>query len=90
MTRSGRRGLRNALTGAWVVAAFAGWGVTQWLGEPAATDGPAPAEAPPSGAEPGPQPVHWYDSLCDDPPPSPRPTPPDDGIIHSVVVACAR
>ncbi|MFI6646337.1 hypothetical protein ACIBI8_01760 [Streptomyces sp. NPDC050529] len=36
--------------------AVAGWGVTQWLGEPVATSGPGPVVPPASGAEPGPQP----------------------------------
>ncbi|WP_405405088.1 hypothetical protein [Streptomyces sp. NBC_01104] len=46
----------RGLVAGWVVLAVAGWGVTQWVGEPAATPGPAPVAPPASGAEPGPQP----------------------------------
>ncbi|MFI8812880.1 MULTISPECIES: hypothetical protein [unclassified Streptomyces] len=81
--RSGRvrrygRGWRYGLVGGWAVLAAGGWGLTQWVGEPAATSGPAPRPSAGAGAEPGPQPEHWYDHLCDDPPPSPLPTPPGD------------
>ncbi|HEY9329493.1 MAG TPA: hypothetical protein VIS09_14870, partial [Streptomyces sp.] len=48
--------LVRGLVAGWVVLAVAGWGVTQWVGEPAATPGPAPVVPPSSGAEPGPQP----------------------------------
>ncbi|MFJ2089764.1 hypothetical protein ACIOEW_10885 [Streptomyces sp. NPDC087901] len=48
--------LVRGIVAGWVVLAVAGWGVTQWLGEPAATAGPGPVSPPPSGAEPGPQP----------------------------------
>ncbi|MEU1470729.1 hypothetical protein ABZ434_21150 [Streptomyces sp. NPDC005761] len=51
-----RRGVRRGLVAGWVVLAVAGWGVTQWVGEPAATSGPARVVPPGSGAEPGPQP----------------------------------
>lgn len=44
------------LVAGWVVLAVAGWGFTQWVGEPAATSGPARVVPPASGAEPGPQP----------------------------------
>lgn len=46
----------RGLVAGWVVLAAAGWGVTQWIGEPAATSGPGPVAPPASGAEPGPQP----------------------------------
>ncbi|MEU1347333.1 hypothetical protein ACFYPA_23270 [Streptomyces sp. NPDC005775] len=51
-----RRGVARGLVAGWVVLAVAGWGVTQWVGEPAATSGPARVVPPGSGAEPGPQP----------------------------------
>lgn len=46
----------RGLVAGWVVLAVAGWGFTQWVGEPAATSGPARVVPPASGAEPGPQP----------------------------------
>ncbi|MGW0934943.1 hypothetical protein [Streptomyces sp. NPDC002666] len=46
----------RGLVAGWVVLAVAGWGFTQWVGEPAATPGPARVVPPASGAEPGPQP----------------------------------
>lgn len=46
----------RALVAGWVVLSVAGLGVAQWLGEPAATSGPARVVPPASGAEPGPQP----------------------------------
>ncbi|SEC75751.1 hypothetical protein SAMN05216483_2342 [Streptomyces sp. 2131.1] len=51
-----RRRLVHGLAAGWVVLAGAGWGATQWLGEPTATSGPAPVTPPSSAAEPGPQP----------------------------------
>lgn len=51
-----RRGVVRGLVAGWVVLAVAGWGVTRWVGEPAATSGPARVVPPRSGAEPGPQP----------------------------------
>jgi hypothetical protein len=58
----------------WVVLAAGGWGLTKWMGEPSATDGPAPgvARTPGPGGEPGPQP----ESVCGDivSAPSSRPT----------------
>ncbi|OCC09461.1 hypothetical protein [Streptomyces sp. PTY087I2] len=39
------------LLAAWVVIAAGGWGATHWLGEPAATSGPAPRPAQERGAE---------------------------------------
>lgn len=48
--------LVRGLVAGWVVLAVAGWGFTQWVGEPAATPGPARVVPPASGAEPGPQP----------------------------------
>ncbi|MFI6894424.1 hypothetical protein ACIBM4_09960 [Streptomyces sp. NPDC050256] len=48
--------MTRALVAGWVVLAVAGWGFTQWVGEPAATPGPARVVPPASGAEPGPQP----------------------------------
>ncbi|MGW3658880.1 hypothetical protein ACWD6R_25815 [Streptomyces sp. NPDC005151] len=62
MTRRPR--LRHALVAGWVVLALGGWGITQWLGEPVATEGPGPVRPPAPGAEPGPQPEHWYDGAC--------------------------
>ncbi|TXS37670.1 hypothetical protein EAO72_30810 [Streptomyces sp. or43] len=48
--------LVRGLVAGWVVLAVAGWGLTRWAGEPAATSGPARVVPPASGAEPGPQP----------------------------------
>ncbi|MFF1921036.1 hypothetical protein ACFVW8_10750 [Streptomyces sp. NPDC058221] len=48
--------LVRGLVAGWVVLAAGGWGVTQWLGEPAPTAGPGPVAPPASGAEPRPQP----------------------------------
>ncbi|MFE4333039.1 hypothetical protein ACFRQM_27540 [Streptomyces sp. NPDC056831] len=45
-----RRGVRNALVAGWVVLAAGGWGLTQWLGEPVATDGATPGDHPDHGA----------------------------------------
>ncbi|MFF1645705.1 hypothetical protein [Streptomyces sp. NPDC058240] len=33
----------------WVVLAAGGWGLTQWMGEPSATGGPAPLRASDAG-----------------------------------------
>lgn len=87
MTRAGRRGARNALIGVWTVVTLAGWGVSQWLGEPTATDGPALSPVPASGAEPGPQPEH--DSPCGGPSPTPRPAPPPSTTGRSFAVDCS-
>ncbi|MET9766286.1 hypothetical protein [Streptomyces sp. NPDC006415] len=38
------------LLAAWAVIAAGGWGATQWLGEPAATSGPAPRPTQERGA----------------------------------------
>ncbi|NEC68308.1 hypothetical protein [Streptomyces sp. SID9727] len=51
-----RRRLGWGLAAGWVVLAGVGWGASQWLGEPAATSGPAPVSPPSSAADPGPQP----------------------------------
>lgn len=55
------RGVVRGLVAGWVVLAVAGWGVTQWVGEPVATSGPARVVPPASGAEPGPQPESTFD-----------------------------
>ncbi|MFD5502517.1 hypothetical protein ACFWJS_22800 [Streptomyces sp. NPDC127061] len=69
-----KHGIRNGLVAGWVVLAAGGWGLTQWMGEPSATDGPVPevARTTGPGGEPGPQP----ESVCDDivGAASPRPT----------------
>ncbi|WP_393060068.1 hypothetical protein [Streptomyces sp. LN549] len=57
--------LVRGLMAGWAVLAVAGWGVTQWLGEPAATSGPGPVAPPGSAAEPGPQPEGAYADVCD-------------------------
>ncbi|MGW1093434.1 hypothetical protein ACWD4L_46565 [Streptomyces sp. NPDC002596] len=62
MTRRPRQ--RHVWVAGWVVLALGGWGATQWLGEPVATEGPRPTRPPASGAEPGPQPEHSHDA-CD-------------------------
>ncbi|MEW2487090.1 hypothetical protein [Streptomyces sp. NPDC048411] len=88
MTR--RLRLRHALVAGWVVLALGGWGVTQWLGEPVATEGPGRATPPASGAEPGPQPEHWYDGSCAgdaNAPPAPHPP---ASAAPLVAVVCAR
>ncbi|MFJ1545937.1 hypothetical protein [Streptomyces sp. NPDC088246] len=53
-----RRGVRNALAAGWVALAAGGWGLTQWLGEPVATERVTPktARTTAPGGEPGPQP----------------------------------
>ncbi|MER5280011.1 hypothetical protein ABT025_30325 [Streptomyces sp. NPDC002809] len=50
--------LVRGLVAGWLVLAVAGWGVTQWVGEPAATSGPGRVVPPGSAAEPGPQPEY--------------------------------
>lgn len=69
-----KHGIRNGLVAGWVALAAGGWGLTQWMGEPSATDGPVPevARTTGPGGEPGPQP----ESVCDDivSAASPRPT----------------
>lgn len=92
-----RRGVGNGLVAGWVVLAAGGWGLTQWLGEPAATDGPAPGAAwtpnPSSGGGPGPQPERWYDRACLNGTPTPLPSPtalPADGAPRATVVFCER
>ncbi|MFE7467481.1 hypothetical protein ACFU6R_25715 [Streptomyces sp. NPDC057499] len=59
-----RPGVRNGLVAARVVLAAGGWGAAQWLGEPAATGGPAPVAPPSSGAGQEPQPDSDADSVC--------------------------
>nr|WTB33169.1 hypothetical protein OG781_30155 [Streptomyces sp. NBC_00830] len=96
-----RRGVRHGLVAGWVVLAAGGWGLTQWMGEPAATGGPAPgASRPPNPASvggPGPQPENECDgdsrasSLS--PAVSPFPTAtavPDSGDAGLSVRLCAR
>jgi hypothetical protein len=81
-----RRGVRNGLVAGWVVLAAGGWGVTQWMGEPAATGGPAPVTPPSSGAEPGPQP----ESSCEDfmaAAPRPGVSPDSSGVPPKAVAA---
>lgn len=56
MSRRPGRGTAYGLVAAWAVVAAGGWGVAQWLGEPAATSGPGRVAPPVSDAEPGPQP----------------------------------
>ncbi|MFE2091815.1 hypothetical protein [Streptomyces sp. NPDC059460] len=88
MTQRPRLG--HALVAGWVVLALGGWGVTQWLGEPVATEGPRPARPPASGAEPGPQPDHWHDGACaDDAKATPAPHP-SASAARLLVVDCAR
>ncbi|MFF3126779.1 hypothetical protein ACFVRD_31710 [Streptomyces sp. NPDC057908] len=59
-----RRGVRNGLVAGWAVLAAGGWGLTQWLGEPVATDGATPGTARTTvpGGEPGPQPENGCDN----------------------------
>ncbi|MFF0285197.1 hypothetical protein [Streptomyces sp. NPDC005262] len=79
--------LRHALVAGWVVLAVGGWGATQWLGEPVATEGPGPSRPPASGAEPGPQPEHACDAhAVATAMPAPRPTAPAAPLL----VVCAR
>ncbi|WP_328887447.1 hypothetical protein [Streptomyces sp. NBC_00316] len=61
---SGRPRLRHALVAGWVVLALGGWGVTQWLGEPVATEGPGPSRPPASGVGPESGPEHASDGAC--------------------------
>ncbi|MFG2558309.1 hypothetical protein [Streptomyces sp. NPDC048496] len=82
--------LRHALVAGWVVLALGGWGVTQWLGEPAATEGPRPARPPASGAGPGPQPEHWYDAACDGDTTATPASHPSASAAPLLVVVCAR
>lgn len=78
--------LRRALVAGWVVLALGGWGVTQWLGEPVATEGPGPDRPPASGVGPGTQPEHRYDDACDaDAATAPHPT----ASAAPLLVVCA-
>ncbi|MFG3135007.1 hypothetical protein ACGFZA_02170 [Streptomyces sp. NPDC048211] len=68
MTRRAVRGL----VAAWVVLAAIGWGTTKWLGEPAATSGPASRAVP--RASPTTDPAEeaerlrlWREAICADP-----------------------
>ncbi|MET9655783.1 hypothetical protein [Streptomyces sp. NPDC006510] len=73
-----RRGVRNGLVAGWVVLAAGGWGLTEWMGEPSATGGPAPGSArtPGPGGEPGPQPESDCDHIsAPSPPPTAVPAP---------------
>ncbi|WP_405685078.1 hypothetical protein [Streptomyces sp. NBC_00057] len=92
-----KRVVRNGLVAGWVVLAAGGWGLTQWLGEPVATDGPTPGTTwtpnPASGGGPGPQPEHWYDKACENGTPAPLPSAaavPDDAGDHRSAIVCAR
>ncbi|MGW2088777.1 hypothetical protein [Streptomyces sp. NPDC001880] len=93
-----RRGIRNGLVAGWVVLAAGGWGLTQWLGEPSATDGPGPGAAwtPRPGGEPGPQPEHYCDYAARRPAATPAPlssasaTPVHDGKARLTQVICVR
>ncbi|OKK24684.1 hypothetical protein OG892_25440 [Streptomyces sp. NBC_00341] len=85
MSRRLGRGTTYGLVAAWAVVVGAGWGLSQWLGEPAATSGPGRVAPPASDAEPGPQPEIGDGDFCDrarsgadagpSAPPSPSPFP---------------
>lgn len=103
MSRRPGRGTTYGLVAAWAVVAAGGWGVTQWLGEPAATPGPGRVAPPASDAEPGPQPESGYAGLCDrvragagpSAPPSPSPFPGApakamSGEAHMYAVQCSE
>ncbi|MFB7190957.1 hypothetical protein ACFCZT_37915 [Streptomyces sp. NPDC056230] len=92
-----RRGIRNGLVAGWAVLTAGGWGLTQWLDEPSATDGPTPGAArtphPSSDGGPGPQPEPAHDRACPTGTPAPLPSPtalPVDGEPRATVVFCAR
>ncbi|NED79259.1 hypothetical protein G3I76_03990 [Streptomyces sp. SID11233] len=65
MSRRLGRGATYGLVAAWAVVVAGGWGVSQWLGEPAATSGPGRVAPPVSDAEPGPQPETGDAGFCD-------------------------
>uniref|UniRef100_A0AAU2VNX6 Uncharacterized protein n=1 Tax=Streptomyces sp. NBC_00008 TaxID=2903610 RepID=A0AAU2VNX6_9ACTN len=65
MSRRLGRGATYGLVAAWAVVVAGGWGVSQWLGEPAATSGPGRVAPPASDAEPGPQPEIGDAGFCD-------------------------
>lgn len=65
MSRRLGRGATYGLVAAWAVVVAGGWGVSQWLGEPAATSGPGRVAPPASDAEPGPQPEIGDADFCD-------------------------
>ncbi|MEU2022896.1 hypothetical protein ABZ565_12090 [Streptomyces sp. NPDC016469] len=84
-----RRRVVRGLVAGWVVLAGAGWAAAQWLGEPAATSGPAPVTPPSSAAEPGPQPefdcAEAMRAAKRSPIPSPSGTPfGGEGVQHRV------
>ncbi|WP_327369456.1 hypothetical protein [Streptomyces sp. NBC_01217] len=93
-----KRGIRNGLVAGWMVLAAGGWGLTQWLGEPSATEGPAPGTSrtpdPASIGGPGPQP----ENECGAPDPflaaSPLPTATAfltaTAVPHDRQVVCTR
>ncbi|WPW30943.1 hypothetical protein P6B95_28575 [Streptomyces atratus] len=96
-----RRGVRNVLVAGWVVLAAGGWGLTRWLGEPVAIDGPTPGTVrtpnPVSGGGPGPQPEHECDGASRasslSPAVSPFPTAtavPDGGVARRSIRFCTR
>lgn len=72
-----KHGIRNGLVAGWVVLAAGGWGLAQWMGEPSATDGPAPGVARTTGpgGEPGPQPESVCDGIAGAASPRPTATP---------------
>ncbi|MFJ5850140.1 hypothetical protein [Streptomyces sp. NPDC092903] len=65
MSRRLGRAATYGLVAAWAVVVGAGWGLSQWLGEPAATSGPGRVVPPVSDAEPGPQPEFGDGDPCD-------------------------
>ncbi|MFF3258376.1 hypothetical protein ACFYWO_04265 [Streptomyces sp. NPDC002932] len=65
MSRRLGRGATYGLVAAWAVVVAGGWGLSQWLGEPAATSGPGRVAPPASDAEPGPQPEIGDGGSCD-------------------------
>lgn len=76
----------RGLVVAWVVLAAAGWGVTQWLGEPAPTSGPGAVTPPVSGSDPGPQPEYDCDEARRAAKSSPTPDPLADGLLYDSAV----
>ncbi|MET7521621.1 hypothetical protein ACWD9K_16075 [Streptomyces sp. 900116325] len=82
---------RHAPVAGWAAPALGGWGATQWLAEPVATEGPGPARHPASGVGPGPRPKRGYDDACDGgatttATPTPQPTAPAAPLL----VVCVR
>ncbi|WP_371776490.1 hypothetical protein [Streptomyces sp. NBC_01438] len=105
MSRRPGRGATYGLIAAWAVVVAGGWGLSQWLGEPAATSGPGRVAPPASDAEPGPQPEIGDGGFCDrarsgadagpsgPPSPSPFPSVPTKTVsaeAHLSVVQCSE